>query len=177
MIVDSDQVMVNLKDNKMCSERDPTLCSCNKLIRLRMSNPPTATVVNDNGERMSMSLELTLEALKKFPFEDEKDYKVLVISPVKKKHVVKVSVQLDDSNGYRLEETKSSRNIWNFDLKTRRERTFFKRSSLGSIMISDQCKTQRLAGKRSREDNTENNVSKRTRGCIEAKEKKKRFGC
>lgn len=175
MFVDSDQVMVNLKDNKMCSERDPTLCSYNKLIRLRMSNPPTAAVVNGSDERIT--LELTLEALKKFPFEDGKDYKVLVISPVKKKHVVKVSVQLDDSNGYHLEETKSSRNIWNFDLKTRRERTFFKRSSLGSIMISDQCKTQRLAGKRSREDDTENNVSKRAHGCIEAEEKKKRFGC
>ena len=67
MFVDSDQVMVNLKDNKMCSERDPTLCSCNKLIRLRMSNPPTAAVVNGSDERIT--LELTLEALKKFPFD------------------------------------------------------------------------------------------------------------
>ena len=130
-----------------------------------------------DSDQVMVTLELTLEALKKFPFEDGKDYKVLVISPVKKKHVVKVKVQLDDSNGYRLEETKSSRNIWNFDLKARRERTFFKRSSLGSIMISDQCKTQRLVGKRSRENDTENNVNKRAHGCIEAKEKKKRFGC
>ena len=130
-----------------------------------------------DSDQVMVTLELTLEALKKFPFEDRKDYKVLVISPVKKKHVVKVSVQLDDSNGYHLEETKSNRNIWNFDLKARRERTFFKRSSLGSIMISDQCKTQRLVGKRSRENDTENNVNKRAHGCIEAKEKKKRFGC